>query len=368
MGRFPGNSEIRGVFAEWSLGRKIAAVLALGPIALIAISVITLTSLLYGTDRQGAINTVIFGTIAAVAILIIASLALIRSVNRPVEAAVDALANATSQILSATSQQVSGVREQAAAVAETVTTIEEIAATADASRQRAKTVAETASRAADTGTTGRRAVEETVTVMGDVKERSESVASSILGLASQAQEVREIITVVTELTEQTNILALNAAIEASRAGEQGRGFAVIAAEIKALAEQSKEATVDVQRMLDAIEHAMQAAVRASVEGTDTVKRAIGTARRADDVIGQLAAIIVDAAEMASEISAAVAQQSVGITQIQRAMREINQTSTQTLASTNQAEETTRDLDVLGLTLQRLVQGTPPVNGNGAVRS
>src|SRR5579872_7121469 len=75
------------MFTEWSLGRKIAAVLALGPIALIAISVITLTSLLSGTDSQGAINTVIFGTIAAVAVLVIASLALIRSVNRPVYAA-----------------------------------------------------------------------------------------------------------------------------------------------------------------------------------------------------------------------------------------------------------------------------------------
>jgi methyl-accepting chemotaxis protein len=353
------------VFSEWSLGRKIAAVLALGPIALIAISVITLTSLLYGTDRQGAINTVIFGTIAAVAVLVIASLALIRSINKPVEAAVDALANATSQILTVTTQQVSGVREQAAAVAETVTTIEEIASTAEASRKRAKTVAETALRAADTGATGRRAVEETVSVMGDVKERSESVATSILGLASQVQEIREIVAVVTDLTEQTNILALNAAIEASRAGEQGRGFAVIAAEIKALAEQSKAATVNVQRMIDLIERAMQGAVRASGEGTNTVNRAIGTARRADDVIGQLAAIMVDAAEMATEISAAVAQQSVGIGQIQRAMREINQTSTQTLVSTSQAEETTRDLDVLGLTLQRLVQGQP-VNGNGTV--
>jgi len=345
------------MFAEWSLGRKIAAVLALGPIALVAISVITLTSLLYGTDRQGAINAVIFGTIAAVAILVVASLALIRSVNRPVEAAVDALATATSQILDVTTQQVAGVREQAAAVAETVTTIEEIAGTAEISRQRAKAVAETALHAADAGATGRRAVEETVVVMSDVKERSESVAQSILGLSAQAQEIREIIAVVTELTEQTDILALNAAIEASRAGEQGRGFAVIAAEIKALAEQSKAATIDVQRMIGEIERAMQTAVRASIDGKETVNRAIGTARRADDVIGELAAIIVNAATLASEISAAVSQQTVGIVQIQRAMREINKTSSQTLVSTSQAEETTRDLGELGTQLQRLVQGT-----------
>jgi methyl-accepting chemotaxis protein len=304
-----------------------------------------------------AVNATVFGTIVAVFALVLAALALIRSVNRPVEAAVGALTSATSKILAVTIQQADGVRRQSSAVAETVSSVAQIAHTAEASSEGARAVALTARRAAENGDAGRRAVEETVNVMADVKERSESVSANILGLAAQAEAIREIIALVSDLADQTNILALNAAIEASRAGEHGRGFAVVGAAVKSLAERSKEATVDVRRILNEIERAMQSAVAASEEGTKTVERAIRTAKQADDAIGALAGIVAETAAAAAQISAAVSQQTVGIARIQHAMHDIDETSSETLASTRHAEETARDLDGLGAGLQRLLQGT-----------
>ena len=67
-------------------------------------------------------------------------------------------------------------------------------------------------------------------------------------------------------------------------------------------------------------------------------------------------IVADAAQSAARISAAVSQQSVGIVQIRPAMRDISETSARALASTRQTEETARDLDRLGLGLQRMLQG------------
>lgn len=69
-------------------------------------------------------------------------------------------------------------------------------------------------------------------------------------LQSRAKEVRDIVKTVENIAEQTNLLALNASIEASQAGEYGRGFAVVAAEIRKLAEGSKEAVQTINSNLE----------------------------------------------------------------------------------------------------------------------
>jgi PAS domain S-box-containing protein len=266
------------------------------------------------------------------------------------------VAAAAAEILAATTQQASGAEEQAAAVAQTVATVDQVTQTSEQAASRARSVAEAAQRTVETSRTGRRSIEDAVSAMGTLRDQVEGIAESILALAEQAQAIGEIIATVKEIAEQTNMLALNAAIEAARAGDQGRGFSVVAAEVKALAEQSRRATAQVRQILGDIQKATNGAVMAAEEGTRSMGSTIGVVGQAGDTIRALAETITESAQAASQIAASAGQQAGGMAQIHLAMRSISQATNQGLSSIRQAERAAQDLNSLGTRLKDLLAG------------
>jgi len=72
-------------------------------------------------------------------------------------------------------------------------------------------------------------------------------------LSASADKIGAIIGLIRNIAGQTNLLALNATIEAARAGTAGRGFAIVAAEVKALAEQTAKATTEIGHQIQGIQ-------------------------------------------------------------------------------------------------------------------
>jgi methyl-accepting chemotaxis protein len=183
----------------------------------------------------------------------------------------------------------------------------------------------------------------------------EGIAENILALSSQAQQIGEIIATVNGIAAQSNMLALNASVEAARAGEHGKGFAVVAAEVRNLAEQSKQATAQVRAILSDIQNGINATVMATEEGTKVVDQGLELAGQTGAVIEQLGSTINQAAQSAMQMRAGGQQQATGVEQIALAMQNINQATAQSLASTRQAEKAAQDLNDLARSLAEIVE-------------
>ncbi|MEO7319882.1 MAG: methyl-accepting chemotaxis protein [Chthoniobacteraceae bacterium] len=278
----------------------------------------------------------------------------LRRIMQELVEAVNVVASSASEIMASTTQLAASAAETAAAVTETTATVEEVKQTSQVSSQKAKYVADEAQKAAEVALTGRTAVEQTIEGMGGIRQQMGAVAESILSLSAQSQAIGGIIATVDDLAAQSKLLAVNAAIEAAKAGDEGKGFAVVAQEVRSLAEQSKQATLQVRAILSDIQKATSSAVLATEQGTKTVEATVRQSTSSGDSIRALAESISGAAQASTQIAATSQQQFVGMDQVAMAMENIKSASTQTVSSTRQAETAAQQLHELGQKLQQLV--------------
>jgi len=268
---------------------------------------------------------------------------------------VNVLASSSSEILASTTQIASGSAETAAAITETTTTVEEVRQAAQLSSQKAKNLSDSSTRVAEVSLSGQKAVNETVDGMNHIRIQMEEIAQTVIRLSEQSQSIGGIIASVTDLADQSNLLAVNAAIEAAKAGEHGKGFAVVAQEIRNLAEQSKQATLQVRNILNDVQKATSDAVLATEQGNKAVEEGLEKSVQAGEAIRLLAESSEGAAQISIQIVASSQQQMVGMDQIGVAMQNINQAGIETAASMTQAEESVKNLYELGQKLKEIVE-------------
>jgi methyl-accepting chemotaxis protein len=138
------------------------------------------------------------------------------------------------------------------------------------------------------------------------------VVTKVEELRNAAEEIGNVVKLINSIASQTNLLALNATIEAARAGEAGRGFAVVAGEVKALAQQTAQATSDIANQVASIQAATNGAADAIQEITVTIRSvnetavAIATAveqqgAATQEIARSIEAVTVNAASMANSM-------------------------------------------------------------------
>ncbi|WP_202397122.1 methyl-accepting chemotaxis protein [Teichococcus coralli] len=275
----------------------------------------------------------------------------LRQLARQSREATENLNASAAEIRASTQEQAASVEEQLAAVQETAATVDEITHSGVQIGKRAQEVIASAQATAQTSTAGLKAVDETVRAMEQIREQAEAVASNIVALSEKTQAIGEIIATVNDISERSHLLALNAAIEAAAAGEQGRSFAVVAAEMKTLADQAKEATGQVRSILGDIQRGINSSVMLTEEA---VKRVAAGRRRTDTThttITEITGRIQESVQTFQQIVASTNQQQLGIEQVMSALQNIRQASQQTAAGTRQLDTAAANLSQLS---ERLV--------------
>jgi len=261
---------------------------------------------------------------------------------------------ASNRIMEATTQQSATGSEQASAVAETTATVDEVNQAFARTSGMIESVADLSTKAVKVSHAGQSAVDDNVQGMQEAKEKMELIAENILALSEKTQLIGEIINSVNDLAEQSKFLALNASIEAARAGEHGKGFAVVAMEVRNLAEQSKQATMQIRDILIDIQNATNSAVMVTEDGSARVDTGVSLANQTGIAIRELAQAVAEAAQAAEQISTSIREQTIGMSQITTAMNQINQAATQSLAGTKQVELSAKNLRTEGVRLKEAV--------------
>ncbi len=297
-----------------------------------------------GQDEIGRLGATLNGMAAGLADL--------ARTNRAATADLNA---AAAEIRASAQEQAASVEEQFAAVQETAATVDEITHSGAQISKRASEVIATAQAAAQTARSGLRAATDTAKAMDSIREQGEAVAGNIVALSEKTQAIGEIIVTVNDISERTHLLALNAAIEAAAAGEEGRSFAVVASEMKLLADQAKQATVQVRGILGEIQRGINASVMLTEEA---VKRAAAGKTRTDSTvrtIEEMAARVEEGVQTFQQIVASTNQQQLGIEQVMGALQNIRQASQQTAAGTREVETASANLTELAQGLMALAE-------------
>ncbi len=238
----------------------------------------------------------------------------------------DSVTTASREIASGNQDLSQRTEEQASSLEETASSMEELTSTVKQNAENAKQANQLAVSASDIAARGGEVVRASVQTMAAISESSKRIS--------------DIISVIDGIAFQTNILALNAAVEAARAGEQGRGFAVVAGEVRNLAQRSANAAKEIKDLITDSVSKVESGTQQVNEAGQTMEEIVNGIKRVTDIM--------------AEISAASAEQSNGIEQVNMAITQMDEVTQQNAALVEEAAAAAESLEEQAINMADIV--------------
>lgn len=174
--------------------------------------------------------------------------------------------------------------------------------------------------------------EQAHTISETAVSQAEKTSVRMAELGASADAISKVTETITEISEQTNLLALNATIEAARAGEAGKGFAVVANEIKELAKQTAEATLDIKKQIDEV----QSTTTTTVGEIQEISNVINSV---NEIVATISTAVGEQSTATEEIASNINQAAMGLTEVNENVSQVTVvagTITQDIAMVNSA--------------------------------
>lgn len=268
---------------------------------------------------------------------------LLTRITRELSQGADEVASAAKQISESSDELSSSVTEQASSIQETSAAIEEISSMIAKTSDNAANSQRLSEASQETVRDGQNQVQRMLAAIEEI-DRGNAVIGSEIDRSNQ--EFHEIIKVISEIgvktqvindiVFQTKLLSFNASVEAARAGEHGKGFAVVAEEVGNLAQMSGNAAKEITAMLEGSISKVEGMVKASTSrieghvraGKEKVNAGMETARSCDQTFQNIVLKTNQVKDLIAEISSATQEQSIGVSEVSKAVVQMDETTQQ----------------------------------------
>ena len=168
-----------------------------------------------------------------------------------------------------------------------------------------------------------------------------NMIDAMTAMAEDSKKIERAIEVIEDISFQINLLALNAAVEAARAGEAGKGFTVVADAVRTLAHKSSASANEISRL-----------IKESVNKAQAGKSLAG---ESGQVLRNIVFAIQSVSEINAQISAVSEEQLQGLTQISKAIQQIDGVSQANVETSSTLVEASSSMDEQGKDLRFLVE-------------
>ena len=249
----------------------------------------------------------------------------------------DSIRNGAAEISQASEDLSRRTESQAATLEETAAALEEMTVSVKSAADGARSVETIVNEARDEAKNSGNVVQNAVSAMTEIEVSS--------------RHISQIISVIDDIAFQTNLLALNAGVEAARAGEAGRGFAVVASEVRALAQRSSDAAMEIKTLIS--------------DSSKQVEQGVDLVGKAGDALQNIVERVSHISQLVSEIAEGSNEQSTGLAEINIGVTQLDQVTQQNAAMVEEATAASHLLNSDAAKLSNLVSQFNVGDGAGA---